>query len=102
MDGNVTPEKPNKKQYTTQPTATLPWLDWLLALLLAYAAGQLYLSSPIYELTDSNYTLLLSETLINEHTLQLDRHFAPPLDRSRYLGLGAPDPAEPDKLNIPY
>lgn len=96
------PAPPKKKKGAVPQRPSMPWLDWLLALLLAYAAGQLYLSSPIYELTDSNYTLLLSETLINEHTLQLDRHFVAPLDRSRYLGLGTPDPTQPNKLFIPY
>jgi hypothetical protein len=58
--------------------------DGLAAVLLAAASGAVFLLSPNRQVTDSHFTLLLSENLLRHGSFALDRYFVPPLDPARH------------------
>ena len=64
--------------------AEAPFRDRLLAGLLGALAFCVFLASPVRQVTDSHFTLLLSENLIRHRSFALDRHFVRPLDPARF------------------
>ena len=48
--------------------------------------SSVYLASPVRQVADSRYTLLVSEALYRHHTVTLDRFFREPLDPAVYPG----------------
>ena len=53
------------------------------AFVLGIACGALFLLSPNRQVTDSHFTMLLSESLLRHGSFALDRYFVKPLDASR-------------------
>lgn len=94
-----------------QPTpvrlaTTSPWPAWLVdglvTVALFLAATALYRDCERDQVTDSTYTLLLTETLLDGHTFALDRHFPTPLDASRYPGGRRQMPTYQAEAGYPY
>lgn len=56
------------------------------AAVFALAFG-IFLASPVLQLSDSYYSMLLSESLLRRGSFALDDYFAGPLDSGRYPGL---------------
>jgi hypothetical protein len=56
-----------------------------------------YLRAPIHQVTDSDYSLLLSHSLVFERSFALNRHFFFPLDPTVYSGI-APGADLPSQL----
>ncbi len=50
-----------------------------------------FLLSPVHQILDSHYSMLLSENLIKHGSFELDPYFVPPLDRKLYPGTSAGD-----------
>src|SRR5512135_2297199 len=63
--------------------------DTAVALAVFAATLALFALSPVRQFADSHYSLLLSESLLRDHTTRLDRFFVPPLDPARFPGLVA-------------
>jgi hypothetical protein len=61
-----------------------PRRDRLAALLLGACCGAVFLLSPNRQVTDSHFTLLLSQNLLRHGSFALDRYFVPPLDAARH------------------
>jgi hypothetical protein len=61
--------------------------DAALAVATFAAALAIFALSPVRQFADSHYSLLLSESLLRDHTNSLDRFFVPPLDPTRFPGL---------------
>jgi len=61
----------------------------------------IFLVSPVYQLGDSHYSMLLSESLLRHGSFQLDRYFAQPLSLAKYPGYveGQPLPAHIEVAN---
>lgn len=55
-----------------------------MAVALAVFCFAVFLASPNHPITDSHFTLLLSENLLRHHSFILDRYFVRPLDPARY------------------
>jgi predicted dehydrogenase len=81
-----------------------PRRDALAAVSAALLAFAIFLASPVRQVTDSHYSLLLSENLYRHGTGVLNRYFVPPLDPTRYPGLIPPggDAPPPRKVGFPY
>ena len=56
-------------------------------MVLAVIVFTVYLRSPVFQVSDSHYSMLLSQTLVHEHTFALDSHMRLPLDPHLYPGL---------------
>jgi hypothetical protein len=56
-------------------------LSYLAVFAVAFAV---YLASPVRQLADSRYSLLVCEALLRDETLYLDRYFVQPLDPQRF------------------
>jgi hypothetical protein len=102
----VAKDKPGRRQRNPPAAPPAHWPAWLpellMALALFVATTALYRDSDRDQLTDSNYTMLLSETLLDEHTFSLDRHFRTPLDPARYPGGRRQMPAYQAEAGYPY
>ena len=61
-----------------------PSRDRLLAGVLGVLTFSVFLASPVRQVTDSHFTLLLSESLIDHRSFALDRYFVRPLDPARF------------------
>ena len=53
--------------------------DWLAAAFIFVAALMVFRFSPVHQLTDSNYSMLLSESLLKHQTFALDNYHIPRL-----------------------
>jgi hypothetical protein len=85
------------------PRTSRRWVDWLVALGLLAAAWTFYRQWDRAQVTDSRYALLLTETLLADRSVYLDRHFQPPLSPARFPGAqGAQDPAYQASGGYPY
>lgn len=51
--------------------------DWLIAASISFITFWIFWFSPVHQVTDSNYSLLLSESLITHHTFTLDQYAIP-------------------------
>jgi hypothetical protein len=71
------------------------WLaarDVRIATLVFAALLAIFLVSPIHQLTDSLYSMLLAEHLLTEQSLELDEYFAPAVDSRGFPGTRTGDP----------
>lgn len=57
--------------------------DGVTAVLLGIACGAVFLLSPNRQVTDSHFTVLLSENLLRHGSFALDRYFVKPLDAAK-------------------
>ncbi len=73
---------------TTVPSARMAWP--MAALLVFASLFAVFRASPVYQVSDSHYSMLLGEDVIRYGTLRMDRHFHPPLNPDLYPGY---DPA---------
>jgi hypothetical protein len=78
--------------------------DVALALATFAVALGVFALSPVRQFADSSYSLLLSESLLRNHTARLDRFFLPPLDPARFPGLVADSHASREHwpAGLPY
>jgi hypothetical protein len=66
------------RQQLSRP-ATMAGLLWLLVMIV-------YLASPIPQVLDSKFTLMVGEHMLNRGNFELDEHFPPYSDDPRYAG----------------
>lgn len=68
----------------SQPPSQRPAGEGRWAGALALLCFLVFLASPNHPVTDSHFTMLLSENLLRNHSFALDRYFVRPLDPAKY------------------
>lgn len=63
--------------------------DAWAGLLIFCVTFSLFFISPVYQVSDSHYSMLLSENLLKHGTFAMDRYFVQPLDAAKYPGFDA-------------
>jgi len=60
---------------------------WVMAVAMGLLAAVIYYASPILQVTDGRYSLLLSEAILGGHGFELDAWFQRPLDPAQHPSL---------------